>query len=178
MTEEEYFYRPALGIFSPSPDGLFDLSDPERQYLDKFGRQFMRTIHTLRITGRDTSGLELILRRKLAEIYNTPLDPLTPEYWTGFNKFTNSCTTLIRDSLREWGYPAVSGIFPLELFINALWLFRKKQQSGEVLISLYRHNQLVVDEAPLSRLSPLLNPLNKIKKILISLSAKEKNLTF
>ena len=164
ITEEEYFYRPALGRFSPSPEGLFDTSDPEKPYLDKFGRQFMRTIHTARITGRETGSLELILRRKLQEIFDTPVDPLNPEYYPEFNKFSNSCTTIIRDSLREWGFPGIKGVFPRDMFISAVWLLSRK--TGHSL-SVFKRGQLVVDEAPLSRLSPILNPANNVKKLLL-----------
>ena len=164
MTEEEYFYRPALGRFSPSPDGIFDTSDPERPYLDKFGRQFMRTIHTARITGKDTDKLEQILRRKLKEIYDTPVNPAEPEYYVQFNKFSNSCTTIIRDSLKEWGFPGIKGIFPRELFINAVWSFYRESRRGDVDLAVFKRMQLMVDEAPESRLSPVINPFNSIKK--------------
>ncbi len=167
MTEEEYFYRPALGRFSPSPDGLFDISNPEKPYLDKFGRQFMRTIHVARITGKETLSLESILRGKLKQIYDTPVNPLKPEFYAEFGKFSNSCTTIIRDSLREWGFKDIKGIFPRELFINAVWSFRKQSYKGEVLLSVFRRNQLIVDEAPLSSLTPVLNILNYVKKLIM-----------
>lgn len=167
MTEEEYFYRPALGRFSPSPEGLFDTSDPEKPYLDKFGRQFMRTIHTARVTGIETQDLELILRRKLKEIYDTPVNPAMPEYYADFNKFTNSCTTIIRDSFREWGFSGISGIFPRDLFISALWTLNKESRRGRIRLSVFKRSQLVVDEAPLSRLSPIISPVNYVKKIIL-----------
>jgi hypothetical protein len=164
ITEEEYFYRPALGMFSPSPAGLFDTSDPERPYLDKFGRQFMRTIHVARITWRETAVLESILRRKLKEIYDTPVDPAKPEYYRDFSKFSNSCSTIIRDSLREWSFSRVKGIFPREMFISAVWEFYKESRSGDLNLSVFKRNQLIVDEAPVSRLSPIVNPVNYLKK--------------
>ena len=43
---EEYFYRPAMGEFAPSPNtGSFEILDDGTAYYDKFGRNFMRTIH-------------------------------------------------------------------------------------------------------------------------------------
>jgi len=168
MTEEEYFYRPALGKFSPSPDGLLDTSDPEKPYLDKFGRQFMRTVHTLRITGRETEILDSILRRKLKEIYDTPVDPEHPEYYLNFNKFSNSCTTIIRDSLKEWGFRGIKGIFPRELFVNAAWCFYKESQKGGLSLSVFKLPQLVVEEAPHSRLTPVINPINFVKKLILN----------
>ena len=167
LTEEEFFYRPALGRFSPSPDGFFDTSDPERPYLDKFGRQFMRTIHVARITGRETAGLESILRRKLREIYDTPADPVKPEYYRDFGKFSNSCTTIIRDSLREWGFGRIKGIFPREMFISAVWEFYKEARRGGLSLSVFKRDQLMVDEAPASSLSPVVNPVNFLKKRLL-----------
>jgi len=170
MTEEEFFYRPALGRFSPSPDGLFDTSDTERPYLDKFGRQFMRTIHVARITGRETSGLESILRRKLKEIYDTPVDPAEPEYYRDFSKFSNSCTTIIRDSLREWGFGGVKGIFPREMFISAVWEFYIRSKSGGLNLSVFKRNQLLVDKAPASSLTPVVNPVNFVKKLVLEIA--------
>ncbi len=167
MTEEEYFYRPALGKFSPSPDGFFDTSDPEKPFLDKFGRQFMRTIHTARITGRETEKLEKILRRKLNEIYETPVDPDRPEYYADFNKFSNSCTTIIRDSLREWGFQGIRGIFPRELFISAVWEFYKKSGPAGMKLDVFRRDQITVDEAPESKLSPVINPVNYLKNVIL-----------
>lgn len=167
MTEEEYFYRPALGRFSPSPEGLFDTSNPEKPYLDKFGRQFMRTIHVARITGRETAVLESILRRKLSEIHNAPVDPEKPEYYMDFNKFSNSCTTIVRDSLREWNFRRIKGIFPRELFISAVWEFYKKSVSEGLTLKVFKRKQLFVDEAPASSLTPVVNPANFLKKLIL-----------
>jgi len=167
LTEGEYFYRPALGKFSPSPDGGFDTSDPARPYLDKFGRQFMRTIHTARITGVETGQLELILRGKLQEIFDTPPDPVRPEYYSRFGKFSNNCSTIIRDSLREWGFPGINGIFPRDLFINTVYKFYRESGRGKFNLSVFHLDQLIVDEASLSRLSPLINPVNYLKKLIL-----------
>lgn len=167
MTEEEYFYRPALGRFGPSPEGFFDTSDPERPYLDKFGRRFMRTIHVVRITGKETGILESILRGKLEKIYDTPVNPVRPEYYAEFSKVSNSCTTIIRDALREWGFKYIKGIFPRELFINAAWMFGKESRNGALTLSVFKLSQLLVDEAPMSSLSPVLNPVNYIKNLIM-----------
>ena len=58
---EEYFYRPALGEFAPSPNtGLFEILDDGTAYYDKFGRNFMRTIHVLRVEGINGSQMRSI----------------------------------------------------------------------------------------------------------------------
>ena len=66
MTPEEYFYRPALGEFAPSPvNGKFEILANGTAYYDKFGRNFMRTVHVLRIRGMDTKRLSSILDEEL-----------------------------------------------------------------------------------------------------------------
>ena len=58
ITEEEFFYRPALGEFAPSPNnGKYEILEDGTPYYDKFGRNFMRTIHVLRIEGIDVEKL-------------------------------------------------------------------------------------------------------------------------
>lgn len=168
LTEAEYFYRPALGKFGPSPDGFFDLSDIQRPYLDKFGRQFMRTIHTARITGIDTVMLDTLLNNKISDIHNTPVDPAKLAYWSGFNKFTNNCTTIIRDTLRGCGLDDISGIFPRDMFISAVWSFSKKVKDRGLTLSVFRREQLAVAEAPPSRVSPLINPVNRVKRSILN----------
>ena len=65
MEKEEYFYRPALGEFAPSPNnGLFEILEDGRVFYDKFGRNFMRTIHRIRIFGLDTEKIDGRLKTK------------------------------------------------------------------------------------------------------------------
>jgi hypothetical protein len=97
-------------------------------------------------------------------IYDTPVDPAKPEYYRDFGKFSNSCTTIIRDSLREWGFGGVKGIFPREMFISAVWGFYKRSKSGGLNLSVFKRNQLMVDEAQASSLTPIVNPVNFLKK--------------
>lgn len=164
ISEEEYFYRPALGEFAPHPaTGRFNTADPERPYYDKFGRNFMRSIHVLRIEGLDTERLMGILREELRRIHATPVDPRRPEKYRDFNLFTRSCTTIIRDGLRACGFPAIRGVFPRDLFVNAAYYLIRKYRGRPLRVSLFRMPQLLVPEAAESAMTPLLNPLNRLR---------------
>ncbi len=163
ISEEEYFYRPALGEFAPHPlTGRFNVDDPARPYYDKFGRNFMRTIHVLRITGIDTGRLGGLYREILAEILSRP-DPRRPEKYRDFNIITRSCVTFIRNGLRRCGFDGVRGIFPRDFFINAAYHFLKMNGSGATDSSLYRMPQLMVPESPRSALTFVFNPLNRVR---------------
>ena len=84
MTPEEYFYRPALGEFAPSPTtGRFSLNENGRNYYDKFGRNFMRTIHVLRIEGIDEASLSHIFHEELKVIHNTEPHPRNSKKYIG-----------------------------------------------------------------------------------------------
>ena len=86
ITPEEYFYRPALGEFAPSPTtGRFALNENGRNYFDKFGRIFMRTIHVLRVEGIDEASLSNIFNEELKVIHNTEPHPKSPEKYKDFN---------------------------------------------------------------------------------------------
>ena len=162
ISGEEYFYRPALGEFAPHPlTGCFNVDDPERPYYDKFGRNFMRTIHVLRITGVDTVRLGNLYREMLAEIVSRP-DPRRPEEYRDFNIITRSCVTFIRNGLRLCGIESVKGIFPRDFFINAAYHFLKMSGRGAISASLYRMPQLMVPESPRSALTVIVNPVNRI----------------
>jgi len=163
MSEGEYFYRPALGKFAPKPGCGYNVDDPDRPYLDKFGRQFMRTIHVARITGIETERLSGLLHHELDVIHNTPEDPCKPGVYRDFGILTRSCSTIIRDSLKEGGFPEVKGVFPREIFINALWNFRKYERTGRLQLCVFHRPQLRVEEAPCSVTSPLFNPLNILR---------------
>jgi hypothetical protein len=163
IKREEYFYRPALGEFAPHPElGVFNVDDPERPYYDKFGRLFMRTIHVLHIEGIDTEHLSRIYHRALETIHSTPINPKRPEKYPDFNIFTRSCTTIIRDGLREYGFRRIGGIFPRDLFVNIAFHLLKGDR-GDIEVKLFRMKQLKVPEAPYSALTPFLNPLNRIR---------------
>lgn len=163
MSTAEYFYRPALGPFSPAPGGGFDTSDPDRPYLDKFGRNFMRTIHVLRITGRDTGVLSRFLHGELKAIHDTPVDPKHPDKYAGFGVISRNCTTIIRDALRDWGFTGIKGILPRDMFASAAWVFHREVRHGQISLSAYTMPQLTVPEAPLSAMTPLVNPINRLK---------------
>ena len=164
MDEARYFYRPALGKYAPSPGGGYSIEDPERPFLDKFGRQFMRTIHVARVTGHDTGPLQAALRAELEKIHHTPEDPRRPGKYRDFRLLTRSCTTIIRDALRQSGFPRIRGVFPREMYTSAVWSFREQEKKGGLKLSVYKRPQLFVDEAPASAITPLVNPLNILRR--------------
>ena len=162
ISEEEYFYRPALGEFAPHPaTGTFNVQDKNRPYYDRFGRNFMRTIHVLRIEGIDAGRMKEYCDRMLREIVAHP-DPQRPEKYRDFNIVTRSCVTIIRDSFRHAGYKVVSGRFPRDFFINAAYNFIKLNGRGRIRVRLYRMSQLKVPEAPYSALTLMMNPINRL----------------
>lgn len=165
MNEAQYFYRPALGKFSPKPGAGYCIDDPEHPYLDKFGRQFMRTIHAARITGYNTDRLAAELHSSLRKIHSTPEDPRKPGIYRDFGMFTNSCTTIIRDALRISGFPGISGIFPREMYTSAVWNFMRMSERGNLNLSVTIRPQLNVDEAPPSAMTPMVNPLNFVRSL-------------
>ncbi len=163
LCEEEYFYRPALGEFAPDPKtGLYNIEDQEKPYYDKFGRLFMRNIHVLRIFGMNTYLLSKIFHEEMEAILSTPAVPGKPEEYRDFNFFTRSCSTIIRDGLRKYGLKKIGGITPKDLFIHVTYLFSR---TGGVSVDIYRVNQLKVPEAPYSKMTPFLNPINRFRII-------------
>jgi len=158
MAKEEYFYRPALGEFAPSPNnGLFEILEDGRAFYDKFGRNFMRTIHRIRVFGLDTEKMMAILKQSLANILNTPPNPKNPEKYRDFSMVSNNCATVIRDAFNECGFPEIKGRFPRDLFVNATYhLFHHP----ELDVQYIKLPQLTVAEAPKSMVSPLVNPRN------------------
>jgi hypothetical protein len=164
MRHEEYFYRPAQGEFAPHPvTGRDDTSDPQKPYYDKFGRLFMRTIHTLRLTGLDTTRFSRIFHDTLEVIRNTPTDRKRPGEYAEFSIFTNSCSTIIRDGFQRAGFKNIRGIFPRDLFVNAAYYFLKQPTNPLIKGSCCTLHQLHVPEAAGSAMPPLLNPLNRYR---------------
>ncbi|MFQ6612878.1 MAG: hypothetical protein ACE5D2_07225 [Fidelibacterota bacterium] len=160
----EYLYRPALGEFAPSPTtGTFELRDDGRVYYDKFGRRFMRTIHVLKITGLEVDKLAAYYHRQLEAIHSYPRNPRRPEKFQGFNFLNRSCSTIIRDGLRHYGFNHVSGVLPRDFFISAAHTLFQEQKKQGFRIKLYKLTQLKVPEAPYSKVTPLMNPLNWFK---------------
>ena len=159
MAPEEYFYRPALGEFAPSPDtGQFEIKPDGTAYFDKFGRNFMRTIHCVRIRGLDVTAFKHYLNHQLNVIHSTPPDPKEPEKYADFNFVFRSCATIIRDGFQECGLPEVSGNIPLDLFVSAAY-HALKNTSLET--EVFTMPQLHVIEAPPSVMTPILNPRNR-----------------
>jgi len=158
MTEEEFFYRPALGEFAPSPrTGMFEVPEDGPPYYDKFGRNFMRTIHVLEIKGLDTEQLKVLYNRELDIIHATPPKPDKPAHYADFSIWTRSCSTIIRDGLRDLGFPDIAGTFPRDLFVSAAMVLGRDQKLS---VRIYRRTQLQVPEAIPSVPGPFLNPVN------------------
>lgn len=157
LTHEEYFYRPALGEFAPSPRSGRNETVDGRRYLDKFGRRFMRTIHALRVFGIDTPRLARLLDATMRRIHDAPPGGPSGDKWREFNPLTRNCTTLLRDALNEYGFAGVKGQFPRELFVSAAYHLSRRP---ELCVEIVTVSQLKVAEAPYSAPAPLLNPLN------------------
>ena len=162
MEKEEYFYRPALGEFAPSPNnGLFEILEDGRVFYDKFGRNFMRTIHRIRIFGLDTEKMMTTLKQSLDVILNTPPNPKEPEKYKDFSIVSNNCATIIQDVFNQCGFPEIKGRFPRDLFVNTTYhLFCHP----ELDVQYAKLPQLLVPEAPMSVVSPLLNFRNYFRK--------------
>jgi hypothetical protein len=162
ISREEYFYRPALGEFAPSPDtGKYEIREDGRVFYDKFGRNFMRTVHVVRVEGLDTTVLMEILLEELRRIKEAPPNTKDLEKYSEFNFFTRSCVTIIRDSLNRYGFDTIKGLFPKDLFVSAAFLFQKKT---EYYVRLFRMPQLLVPEAPPSTETPVMNLKNLIRE--------------
>ncbi len=162
ISAEEYFFRPAVGEFAPSPNNsAFEILEDGRAYYDKFGRNFMRTIHVVRVEGLDTNRLSQVYCRELDVIHSTKPNPKDSEKYPDFNLFTRSCSTIIRDGLNEIGLKKIKGIFPLDLFVNAAHCFLKTEGLST---RIYKKPQLKVPEAPPSVMTPLLNFRNRLKQ--------------
>ncbi len=164
MKHEDYFFRPALGEFAPHPVlGRYNVDDPQRPYYDKFGRLFMRTIHVLKITGLDVKKLSQIFHEQLETIKNTPPDPKNSEKYRDFNILTNSCSTIIREGFKKYGFKNIAGMFPRDIFVNASSYFLYQAKDKRIKASRRVLPQLIVSEAAPSVMPPLMNPLNRWK---------------
>ncbi len=158
ITKEEYLYRPALGEFAPSPNnGKQEISVNGKSYYDKFGRNFMRSIHVLHIEGIDTDRLYKILVEELEIIHNTPPKPEEPEHYADFHFIKRSCTSIVRDGLRKYGFKKVKGVIPRDFFVNAAYNLKKEK---DLKVKIYKMPQLIVPECPQSKPTILFNLKN------------------
>ena len=158
ITKEEYFYRPALGEFAPSPNnGKQEISVNGKSYFDKFGRNFMRSIHVLHIEGIDTKKLYNILIEEINIIHNTPPKPEEPEHYPDFHFIKRSCTSIVRDGLRKYGFKKIKGVIPRDFFVNAAYNLKKDK---DLKIKIFKMPQLLVLECPTSRPTVLFNIKN------------------
>ena len=155
LTKEEYFYRPALGEFAPSPNtGKQEISVNGKSYFDKFGRNFMRGVHVLHIEGIDTNKLYKILKNELDIIHNTPPTHEEPENYPDFHAIKRSCTSIVRNGLREYGFKKVKGVIPRDFFVNAAYNLKKEKI---LKVKVYKMPQLVVPDCPKSKPTILFN---------------------
>jgi hypothetical protein len=165
ITKEEYFYRPALGEFAPSPNtSKQEISVNGKSYFDKFGRNFMRGIHVLHIEGIDTDKLYNILMEQLVIIHNTPPKPDKPEDYPDFHVIKRSCTSIVRDGLRRYGFKNIKGVVPRDFFVNVGYNFQKEK---DLKVKLYNMSQLIVEECPPSKPTFLFNVINwfRVRKL-------------
>jgi len=164
IDEAEFMYRPALGEFAPSPNtGEFEIKEDGTAYFDKFGRNFMRSIHVIRVEGIDVKWLAGIYHDELKTIHDAPSNPASPEKYKDFSFFNRSCTTIIRDGLRKYGFQKINGFLPRDFFISAAWEIWKAQKTLGLKIRLYKRPQLKVPEALFSKKTLLLNPRNWVR---------------
>ncbi|MBN1473910.1 MAG: hypothetical protein JW914_04785 [Syntrophaceae bacterium] len=165
MKHEDYFFRPALGEFAPHPvTRTYNVDNPLKPYYDKFGRLFMRTIHILKITGLDVKKLSEIFYEQLKTIRSTPPDPKRPEEYSDFKILTNSCSTIIREGFKKYGFEKITGMFPRDIFVNISYYFLMQANDKRIRAAWRALPQLMVDEAAPSVMPPLMNPLNRWKK--------------
>ena len=161
ITKEEYFYRPALGEFAPSPtSGKQEISQTGKSYFDKFGRNFMRSIHVLHIEGLDTDKLYKILMDELDVIHKTPRKPEEPENYPDFHFIRRSCTSIVRDGFRKYGFENLKGVIPRDFFVNAAYNLSKEKT---LKTKIYKMPQLVVPEAQPSKPTILFNIKNWLR---------------
>jgi hypothetical protein len=164
ISPEEFLYRPAMGEFAAHPDTQsFNVADPNRPYFENFGRRFMRSIHALHIQGLDTARLTELLCLEIRIIGEKTPYPRRPHKYRDFHVIRRSCTSLIRDALREAGLREVSGILPRELFLNVAYQATRPDIRHSISVRASRLEQLKVPERPYSRPSPILNPLTRLK---------------
>ncbi len=158
LTKEEYFYRPALGEFAPSPNtGKQEIAVDGKVYFDKFGRNFMRGIHVIHIEGIDTNKLYKILKAEIDIIHNTPSKPEDPGNYPDFHSIKRSCTSIVRDGMRKYGFQNIKGVVPRDFFVNAAYNLRKEKN---LKIKIYKMPQLIVPECPPSKATILFNIKN------------------
>ena len=158
ISKEEYFYRPALGEFAPSPNtGKQEISINGKSYFDKFGRNFMRGIHVLHIEGINTDKLYKILQEELDIIHSTLPKPEKPEDYPDFHVIKRSCTSIVRDGLRKYGIKKIKGVIPRDFFVNAAYNLKKEK---DLKVKIYKMPQLIVPECPASKPTFLFNVKN------------------
>ena len=123
----------------------------------------MRGIHVIRLEGIDADRLSEIYHNELNTIHATPPNPDQPEKYRDFSFYKRSCTTLIRDGLLKYGFQKIKGLLPRDFFISAAVSLMKTQKEMGLTVQLYNRPQLKVPEAPYSKNSFPMNPMNWIR---------------
>ena len=164
ITLEEFLYRPPFGEFSPHPQtGGFNVDDSMRPYYDKFGRLFMRSVHALIVEGLDANLALRVFQGEMDGIHATPIDPRQPEKYRDFSFLRRSCVTIIRDCLQHIGLTCVRGVLPRELFVSAAHCLFEEHRAGRLRVQVRTLAQLKVAERSYSAMTPLFNPLNRVR---------------
>ncbi len=161
---EEFLYRPSLGEFAPHPQTSgFNIDDPQRPYYDKFGRLFMRSVHALVVEGLDIESAREVFQSEVDVIHAAPIDPQQPEKYRDFHFLRRSCVTIVRDCLHRIGLTQVRGVLPRELFVSAAHCLFEEHRKGSLNVSVEALSQLKVAERAYSSMTPLINPLNRLR---------------
>jgi hypothetical protein len=152
LTWEEYFFRPAMGEFAPGPNGKYDISNPHRPYYDKFGRRFMRTVVSLRVTGiKNTSFLLKYFHASMKKIKTQTVKAHAPDINHYFNLAFYNCVTELHAGLTAWGLKNLHNRFPLDFFLSCKQELTKLAAKQRWRISVAKLPQFKVPEAPWSK---------------------------
>ncbi len=117
----------------------------------------MRGIHVIYIEGIKTDKLYKILKEELDIIHNTPPKPDNLENYPDFHAIKRSCTSIVRDGLRKYGFIKVKGVLPRDFFVNAAYILKKEKK---LKVKIYKMPQLIVPECPPSKTTLLFNIKN------------------
>lgn len=175
ISEEEYFFRPALGHFSPNPQtNLADYTNPEKLYYDKFGRLFMRNVHVLRLSNVDSSKLANVLTKRMKLFKEAGLGAPSDKN-SAFRPLSHNCVTEIADALKECGFGAGSHFIPRDCFAVTGSHWRRLAEKSGYDFSYYIMKQMPVKEAKPSKLAFLINPFNYLRWIILSKKREDNN---
>ncbi|NHZ87413.1 MAG: hypothetical protein GWP19_16355, partial [Planctomycetia bacterium] len=86
------------------------------------------------------------------------------ENYPDFHAIKRSCTSIVRDGLRKYGFQKIKGVIPRDFFVNVAYNLQKEK---DLTVRLYKMPQLIVPECPPSKPTVLLNFKNwfRVKKL-------------